>query len=1008
MMHDHSHEQMNGKIHRRTRVHAMLISSLRRFLSRIPSNLSTCPRIFSSIDHAPSVRTPEQEKAYKLEYESMLTLTEQVLTRSNFQSSDIRSLKLAFNYWTTVRAHQRLRDDIKSPIEQQGAHAARLFHAIMERGDPAVIQEVVKTEEHPMGGLIYLIERLLVAFRNTPQLNMIHRRNQENPHRDDLLNSLRQATSVLSTMAKLHGNPTFPGIPYDKLTIDLMEINLWSKRAWFLEQFGDNQLTVNDISSAFANQSTVARCITAMSRLVEDMLRDDTAPLMQLYTKLITAWVHSGLPHSIDVVLDLLNEMEEDIRIRTLNSNPYNAVMYLFTKQLDDVHMADALWLHMRAPDSGVEPDATTIATYLLALINCSELDRAILTVKEIEQERGALFERLNTICYNVLLYGLAKAERSDAANQAENLLHSMIEFSESGLNPGVAPDQISYSTVMEIFSHQKPGKVEDILVHCKALAAKNKALEPDRIMYNITLNSYAPETDDTKVDSHYNNSVSAAERAETLLRAMETNPDSRPNTSSYNAVLKVFANSGVKFDRVQALFQEMKDKYLAGDATVKPDIFTYNTFMSVLARENVEKATALFDEMQLSDTRPDIITFNTLMNAIIRSVNPGAIQTAERMLEKMESNYASGGIRPDISSYNTVLNAYAKVGSTASVQRSEKLLQRMWALSREENRSDCTPDYISYASIMDGYARSGCWNAGFQAEALLNSMEELDVATNTICYNSALNCWAKSSHIDAPFRAELLRKRMETAAKTNHKVKPNAVTYTTLINCWAQTDVDGAAERASEILEEMELLARNGVGVMAPSAYAYCGVISAWGKVGRVDVVLDILNRAEQGYTSGNSKPRVNFACYNATINAIAKSKRANKAEEAVAILHRLKLQYSKYKHSDLAPNARTYSAVLNACAYSLSDNESEKLHAFQIARDTFQEMLNSIEPTPQCYLNFLVACERLLPPGEERHAIINSLFLECKRHGFLNRLLLSRFERAMRKGPNLMAPRA
>jgi hypothetical protein len=937
----------------------------------------------------------------------MLTLTEQVLARSKFQASDIRSLKLAFNYWTTVRAHQRLRNDIQTPNEQQGAHASRIFHAMMERSDPAVIQEVVKTNEHPMGGLIYLIDRLLVAFRDSPQLNTIHRGNQENPHRGDLLSALRQATSVVSTMTRLHRDPAFPGIPYDKLTIDLMAINLWSKRAWFLEQFGDSHLTVKDIASTFGDQSTVEGCITAMSCLVDDLLHDDTAPLMQLYTKLITAWVHSGLSHSIDVVLDLLNDMEEDVRIQSLNTSPYNAIMYLFTKHRDDAAMADMLWLHMQDPDSGIEPDATTIATYLLALINSSHLDRALSTINEIEQKRGTLFERLNTICYNVLLYGLAKSNRSDAANQAEKLLHGMIEFSESGLNPGVAPDHISYSTVMEIVLHQKRGRVEEILLRCKALAANNKALEPDRIMYNITLSSYATESDDLKADrQQHHDSVSAAERAETLLRAMETNPVSRPNTISYNAVLKVFANSGVKFERVEALFQEMMGKYLAGDATVKPDIFTYNTFMSVVAREDVERATALLDEMQRNDTAPDIITFNTLMSSVVRSGKPGFAQTAERMLEKMESNYTSGGVLPDIRSYNTVLNAYAKVGSPAAVQRSEQLLERMWRLSQGENRSDCTPDYVSYASIMDGYARSRSLNAGFKAEALLNSMKERDVVTNTVCYNSALNCWAKTSHVEAPFRAELLRKRMESDAETNHMVKPNAVTYTTLINCWAQSDAEGAAERASRILDEMELLAEKGDQGMTPGAYAYCGVISAWGKVGRVDVVLDILNRAEQAYTSEKSNPRINYACYNATINAIAKSNRTNKAEEAVAILKRLKLQYSKYNRRDLAPTAPSYSSVLNACAYTLSDNESEKVHAFQIAQDTFQEMLHSIEPTPQCYLNFLVACERLLPPDERREAIINSLFLECKRRGLLNRLLQSKFERVMSKGPNRTAP--
>lgn len=993
----------------------MFRPALRRLGLKRPRSISTSSRHFSSICsnvdgspthlianpsrsliHSSLERTPEGERAAVLEYDAMLKVTEQVLALETFRFSDVQAVKRALNYWTSIRALHHTKHERRSPGELP--IASRLFHALMERGDPQTIQEIVKTEDHPLGGLTFLIEHLLYAFRDTYQ-HVVVEKDQSIFHHHDLLEALVQASSVLNAMKKLQADPIFPGIPEDMLHVNLMELNLWSKRSWFFNQFEGITLTDAQVDLACGGQRTVEGCVTSMMNLAKDLLNQDNAPHSKIYTTLISTWVHSGLPDSLAVVLATLNDMEMDVRIDTLSLIPYSAVMYLCSKQ-KAANVAQQLWERMQAHDSGVVPDATTLATYLLALVDSNQLDHALTTLNEAEAAQEALPGLTHTNCYNVVLRGLAKSGRPDAALQAETLLQRMTHLSETRVNPWVAPDRISYSATMEIFSGQCGAKVEQILLHCKALATHNKELEPDRVMYNIALDSYAADID-SRGDREASSSASAAQRAEGLLRVMESHPDSHPNTISYNSVLNVFEKAQVEFHRVDALFREMKDKFSAGDATVKPDIITYNTVLRAVARDSpggsIDKAIAFMDEMRQNGMNPDRITFNILMDAVIKNNNPGAAAYAEQVLQKMELDSASGGVRPDSSSYNTVLSGYAKMGTVEAVQRAEQLLQRMLTISQEEGLRDCRPDFVSYACVMDAYARSRVHNAGFQAEVLLDSMEREGISANTICYNSAINCWAKSGHTESPQRAESLLNKMQQAAENNPGIKPNSVSFSSVMNCWAQSNLEGAAERAEAILNHMEILAKNGDRDMTPNAYSYSTVISAWAKVGGMEQALSILNRVESAHAAGKSHVRPNFYFYNAAINAVAKSRTSNKAEAAAALLHRMKLHHQQHGHSDLMPTAITYSSVLNACAYTFCKNDEEKANAFRIARETFRDLLSCLEPTPTCYVNFLSACIRLLPPGSKRDEMVVAVFRDCKQRGHVNERVSRSFEQAV-----------
>jgi hypothetical protein len=119
--------------------------------------------------------------------------------------------------------------------------------------------------------------------------------------------------------------------------------------------------------------------------------------------------------------------------------------------------------------------------------------------------------------------------------------------------------------------------------------------------------------------------------------------------------------------------------------------------------------------------------------------------------------------------------------------------------------------------------------------------------------------------------------------------------------------------------------------------------------------------------------------------INAIAKSESPSKAEEAEAILHRMRKAYAE-GNLDAKPNTRTLSTILNACAYT-DGNEREKMAAFKVSRRVFKEVLggDSGNPNQIVFATFLKCCT-LVPAGSKRDELVESIFHDCCKRGFVD----------------------
>jgi pentatricopeptide repeat protein len=161
-----------------------------------------------------------------------------------------------------------------------------------------------------------------------------------------------------------------------------------------------------------------------------------------------------------------------------------------------------------------------------------------------------------------------------------------------------------------------------------------------------------------------------APERAEQILRDMDSsgNVGVKPNVISYTAVMNAWSRSG-KSDaahRTQALFNELMQKFEAGERAKKPDLHTFGTLITAWGRSkhtnSAYQAQAVFDKLLWfyrsgdQDLKPNVVICTAVIDAWARA---GVPDKAEQMLRQMESE-TSWGAKPDLIAYNAVLTGWS------------------------------------------------------------------------------------------------------------------------------------------------------------------------------------------------------------------------------------------------------------------------------------------------------------------------------------------------------------
>jgi hypothetical protein len=107
----------------------------------------------------------------------------------------------------------------------------------------------------------------------------------------------------------------------------------------------------------------------------------------------------------------------------------------------------------------------------------------------------------------------------------------------------------------------------------------------------------------------------------------------------------------------------------------------------------------------------------------------------------------------------------------------------------------------------------------------------------------------------------------------------------------------------------------------------------------------------------------------------------------------------YEEGKNTRVKPDVRTYTLVINACAYT--KHKKEHREALAIALRTFDQLKSQKDIIPNSFIfcNILYACKNLIPKDSEtyRISLAKEFFELCSKAGYVNDYVLRALEKTV-----------
>jgi len=351
-------------------------------------------------------------------------------------------------------------------------------------------------------------------------------------------------------------------------------------------------------------------------------------------------------------------------------------------------------------------------------------------------------------------------------------------------------------------------------------------------------------------------------------------------------------------------------------------------------------------------------------------------------------------------------------------VEHVQTLIQRM-------KKRKLQPDRISFTCLMEAHAYSNkddrmdeimkIWN-------LMSSNKDPKVQPNAQSLVVLLMSYSRvAAHMVTTRRneevdqladqaMELVRQQEERYEKTQSPYdQPDAMLYTTAMDVLAKSGTQKAAHRAENLWQKLKMLehhpgkkARND----RPTVYTYTTLLSAWSRVTAVvpeaaQRISDLVEELwEDDYVNLNPRP---FAV---ALRGYARSnyplqEEPNKALHALKLVKRMREEAKENR--SLSPNLSVYNSAIDCCGKVLASNELQatlskdgstlecETTALKIAFALLKTMIvDGVTPTSETYSKLLLCTRNVMPTGEERTKIAESVFNKAKDAGMADKNVL------------------
>ena len=667
--------------------------------------------------------------------------------------------------------------------------------------------------------------------------------------------------------------------------------------------------------------------------------------------------------------------------------------------------------------DGWLQSDAEDAAMRAQSLLDRMEL---------LYDEAGDESLRPTAVTYMLVCQAWAETSNDDYSSEAPEQAEAILErMKERGIQPTVK----IYTAVLLAWC-KRAGKVrgamaraEKLLTEMESYTSKaegnhndtnerilhqqqDEAIRPNVITYTTFIGGLARSKEHN-----------LASRAEAVLERMERH-GVQPDMVAYTSVLNALSKSKSRSEREHAaskavaIVKKMEELYNNEFYYAKPSLITYSTAIHAignsldpsapeLAENILRHLYDLHDTKQMGSMKPMTATFNAVITAMARSTfrrGRKMARRAEQLLVEMFRRTERGekNVQPNVKSWGGVMLAWAESGLPDAAKNAQRVLDKMEALYRSGD-SMVEPNVVCYTTVMGAWCRVGQVD---EAEEILKKMEEKyeitgdkDVRPNSISYVTMIDGFVRQNVPNAAQRAqETVDRMMKLYAKDVGFIKPSKIVYNTLINAYSKSSEAGAAQKAEQILQWMETQYREaGDNYCKPDEISFCGVLNAWanqaGGATRAQQILEhmeLLSDEERGF-------RQTIVCYNIVIKALARSGDMNSIQYAERIVERLE------GHTDVQPDTRTYSSLINCCAYYNGPPEGRS-EALTVALRTFNKLCKADGEGPNSisYGTLFKAVNNLTGIGKDRDDLIRKFFQQCCDDGQVDGFVLSQIRNA------------
>ena len=608
--------------------------------------------------------------------------------------------------------------------------------------------------------------------------------------------------------------------------------------------------------------------------------------------------------------------------------------------------------------------------------------------------ERESSSNQLNVVHYASVINSWANI---GDYQRARDILQRMIDHSKQ--THDIFPNSHCFGGVMKAcinaFGKRKNefSAEESVSGMCQALLVEmnqlyhetsNDAFKANTVVYNTLLNAYAEE-----VTSLF------------LKRKMNDRNKLYPNVLQRNAHVKQ-NESQLYGKELVSKAMDILDEMEKSDGSVvpKPDVYTYCTVISLLAKcEDLESAAKAESYLPYIEKKYDTPTYNAVLSAwASTSTIEGAkranalLEQLEQTIEDVDDDHASdvaSNFGPNAVSYFTVIGAWVKTSRVGdggrAAEMAEGVLGRMEAklisspFKGEERLRRFQPNVIAYSSIIDCWSKSGSRDAADHAKRLLERMKDTNVEPNVYTYTSAVTAFARSNTREGALEASNVLEGMKSHYNQtgDENVKPSVITYFAVIDAWARSDAKNAGSRCEELLNEMEVLYRSGDYNMKPDVRVYARVIAAHTRLtekGSDHKANALVKRMERFGLTGDEKfalSKPNVVCYNTLIGSFA---RKGDPIQAFRVLNKMDQYNSKINEDKdkIIADQHSFNSIIYALSRSNLKEKAKK--AFKILERLENSLIDGDwrygEASTKSYNLVIATCSHSFKASEKERA--------------------------------------